>query len=71
MRQISVSEFKARCLGLLDEVATTGEPIVVTKRGTPIAQVTSLEPNAPLEGGVTFLVDDHELLAALSDWDEA
>lgn len=39
MRTISISEFKATCLSLLEAVRTTGEPILVTKRGKPIAQV--------------------------------
>ncbi len=43
MREIKASEFKARCLKLLDEVAETGEPIVVTKNGKPVAR---LEPAA-------------------------
>ncbi|RMF19340.1 MAG: type II toxin-antitoxin system Phd/YefM family antitoxin [Candidatus Dadabacteria bacterium] len=39
MRQIGASRFKARCLALLDEVAETGERIVITKRGRPVAVV--------------------------------
>ena len=36
---IAAGEFKARCLALLDRVAATGEPLVVTKRGRPVARV--------------------------------
>lgn len=71
MKEIAVSEFKARCLGLLAEVATTGEEIVVTKRGTPVARVVSIEPASSLEGSVKYLVDDDELLAPVTDWDLA
>lgn len=39
---ISASEFKAKCLRLLDEIAEQGNTVVVTKRGRPIAKVTSL-----------------------------
>ncbi len=39
METVSVSEFKATCLALLDKVKRTGRPILVTKRGEPIAQV--------------------------------
>ena len=39
MEEISISEFKAKCLRLLDGVATKGDRIVVTKRGHPIARV--------------------------------
>lgn len=40
MRTIAAGEFKQRCLALLDEVGVSGEPIVVTKRGKAVAQVT-------------------------------
>lgn len=39
MRTVAISEFKATCLALLEEVRTTGEPLVVTKRGVPIARI--------------------------------
>ena len=35
IRTIKASEFKARCLKLMDEVAQSGEEIVITKRGHP------------------------------------
>ena len=39
MRTIKASEFKAKCLRIMEEVAATGEPVVVTKHGVPIAQL--------------------------------
>jgi prevent-host-death family protein len=39
METISISKFKATCLALLERVRQTGEPVLVTKRGVPIAQV--------------------------------
>ena len=41
LRTVKASEFKATCLKLMDEVAETGEEIVITKRGKPIAKLTS------------------------------
>jgi prevent-host-death family protein len=38
-RTMSAAEFKAKCLQAMEQVAATGEPIVVTKRGKPIAQL--------------------------------
>ena len=38
-RLIKASEFKVRCLALMDEVARTGEAIVITKNGKPIAEL--------------------------------
>ena len=60
---VSAAEFKAKCLGLLDQVAESGETVVVTKRGRPVAQVVPLEAPPSLDGSVTFLVSDDELLA--------
>ena len=39
-RTIKASEFKARCLKLMDEVAESGEEIVITKNGLPISRLT-------------------------------
>lgn len=39
MKTIKASEFKAKCLKLMDEVAETGEPLVITKNGHPVAQL--------------------------------
>lgn len=67
---ISASQFKAECLGLLDEVAETGAEITVTKRGKPVARVVPVEPVRSLVGSVTFLVSDEELMKpVLGPWD--
>jgi prevent-host-death family protein len=39
VRTIKASEFKAKCLALMDEVAATGEAIVITKNGKPVARL--------------------------------
>jgi prevent-host-death family protein len=39
MRTIKASEFKATCLKLMDEIAVSGEPVVITKNGKPVAQL--------------------------------
>lgn len=39
MQSIQASKFKAKCLALMDEVARTGETIVVTKNGKPVAEL--------------------------------
>jgi prevent-host-death family protein len=39
MKQIKASEFKARCLQLMDEVAESGEPLVITKNGRPVSKL--------------------------------
>lgn len=66
-RSISASRFKAQCLALLDEVAVTGSPIVVTKRGKPVARVAPVQPPRSLRGSVKYLVSDEELIAPLGE----
>ncbi len=39
VRTFTASEFKAKCLKIMDEVAETGERVVITKRGKPVAEV--------------------------------
>jgi prevent-host-death family protein len=39
MKTIEASEFEAKCLHIMDEVAETGEPVVITKNGRPVAQL--------------------------------
>ena len=42
-RQVAASEFKANCLRLMDEVAQQRRPIVITKRGKPVAKLVPVE----------------------------
>jgi len=41
-RSVGATAFKARCLSMLDRVAQTGEPLIVTKRGKPVARVVPI-----------------------------
>ena len=38
-RTMKASEFKAKCLKLMDEVAESGEEIIITKNGKPVAKL--------------------------------
>jgi len=40
--QIAAGEFKAKCLGLLDEVQRQRHEIVITKRGRPVAKLVPI-----------------------------
>lgn len=72
MREIKASEFKAKCLALIDEVNETGEAIVVTKHGKPVVRV---EPARGLmgsllgclKGEIEILTPDGELPSV---WDD-
>jgi prevent-host-death family protein len=39
---IPAAVFKAECLKLMDEVARTGQPVVITKHGKPVAQLVPM-----------------------------
>jgi prevent-host-death family protein len=49
MRTIPAGEFKAKCLGLIDEVNLSGQPVLITKRGKPMARLMPIEDPAPRE----------------------
>jgi prevent-host-death family protein len=44
MKEVAISEFKAKCLALLDQVQKTKKPILVTRRGRPVAEVSPPKP---------------------------
>ena len=48
-RTITASEFKAKCLKLMDEVAESGNEIVITKNGRPVSRLVPYrnKPKAP------------------------
>lgn len=70
--EIPAGRFKQQCLALLDEVASSRNPIVVTKRGRPVARVVPIETpeeterrilNSLRSGGARLLVPESEFLA--------
>ena len=42
---VSATEFKAKCLAILDRVQRTGEAVVITKRGKIVARVVPAHPS--------------------------
>ena len=40
---VAATEFKANCLRLMDKVAQERRPIVITKRGKPVAKLVPIE----------------------------
>lgn len=44
-RTMKASEFKARCLEVMDTVARTGDPVILTKRGKPVAKICPITPS--------------------------
>ncbi len=68
-RTVPAGEFKAKCLALLDEVAATGQTILVSKRGRPVARVVPVAKQSlpSLRGSV---LAEHDLVAPVGEaWD--
>jgi prevent-host-death family protein len=69
-REITASQFKARCLRLLDEVGETGETLIVTKHGRPVARVVPPLGLDDLRGSVKIDMTDEELIYfSMGPWD--
>ncbi len=49
MRTVAISEFKAKCLALLEQVQKTRKPIRITRFGKPVAEVVPASADAPAE----------------------
>ena len=47
MKEVAISEFKAKCLGMLEEVLKTGKPIRVTRFGKPVAEAVASYSSTP------------------------
>ena len=45
MKTVAISKFKAECLAILERVRRTGQPVLVTRFGQPVAEV--VPPQAP------------------------
>ena len=75
MNTINASDFKARCLAILDRVHETGERMVILKRGRPVAELSPVTgegrvyPQAELEGTVTIVGDVVEPVLPEDHWD--
>lgn len=60
MESMTVSQFKATCLSILDDVQKQKKRIIITKRGKPIAEVIpylKIDHKLSLKDTVTFLGD--------------
>ncbi len=75
MDTINASDFKARCLAILDRVQATGEPVVILKRGRPVAELLpasgslSKYPQLELAGTVREVGDILGPVLPEEDWE--
>ena len=76
IEEMAISKFKATCLAVLKRVRQTGQPILITRRGEPIAEVIPPRPLMPESGWLGSLAavatvtgDIIEPVAPSSDWE--
>lgn len=77
MKEVAISEFKAKCLALLEEVQSTKQSLLVTKLGKPLAEVIPPSPSqregswlGSMKGEIQFLGDILVPVLDESDWKE-
>ncbi len=74
MKKIGAAQFKARCLTLMEDVRSTREPIVITKRGKPVAKLVPVESKKDnwigrLDGKFKVTGDIVSPVVPLDDWE--
>jgi prevent-host-death family protein len=76
MKTMPAGQFKARCLKVMDDVQSTREPVVITKKGRPVAKLVpaeepsddflgKLSSTMKFVGDITQPVEDPEVWEAL------
>ncbi len=45
MRDVPISKFKAKCLGLIEQVNKTRQPLRITRHGIPVVEVVPAGPD--------------------------
>jgi prevent-host-death family protein len=75
MKTVVISDFKAKCISVLNEAQRTGEPVLVTRRGKPIARVEPVTDHLPLRefGAYRNLMKVHGDIVyrdTTEDWDD-
>jgi prevent-host-death family protein len=76
LKEVAISEFKAKCLGILEEVRKTRKPIRVTRFGKPVAEVVPPKPEKRpknwlgcMAGTVVILGDIVGPTGSIQDWE--
>ena len=74
-RPFNASDFKARCLAILDRVSATGERVIILKRGRPVAELGPASharaeyPQLELKGTVKVVGDIVGPVVPEEDWE--
>ena len=75
MRKIPAGQFKAQCLAVMDHVSASGEPVIITNHGRPVAKLVSAELGEDqifgFMAGKGKIVGDVEASIPFGDWNLA
>jgi prevent-host-death family protein len=74
MKTMRAGEFRTRCLKVMDQVQKTREPLVITKRGKPVAKLVPADKSGKdifgcLKGVVKIVGDIESPLSPPEDWE--
>jgi prevent-host-death family protein len=74
MKTMAAGQFKARCLKVMDEVRSTREPVVITKKGRPVAKLVPADGQPDnvfgcMRGEVEVVEDIVSSAVPLEDWE--
>ena len=74
MKQMPAGEFKAQCLTVMDDVMQTGEAVLITKHGKPVAKLVPADPASDdifgfMAGKVKIVGDIVGPVTPLGDWE--
>jgi len=72
VQKIPAAQFKAQCLAVMDQVAESGQSVVVTKHGKPVVQIIPIESDGSeifgFLAGKGRIAGDIENTIPVSDW---
>lgn len=72
MRKMAAAQFKSQCLAVMDEVARSGRPVVITKHGKPVVKlVPAFQCDDEIFGALSSIAritGDIENTVPAADW---
>ncbi len=60
MSEIALYEAKARLSAIVEQVQATGEEVVITRRGKPVARLVAMDDSSALESALAHLLTARE-----------
>lgn len=72
MRKIPAAQFKSQCLAVMDHVAKSGQPVIVTKHGKSVVKLVPAETSEDeifgFMAGKARIIGDVESSVPVSEW---